>query len=111
MINSGLNAIKLRLRDFAEARDWRQFHSPKNLSMALSVAVSETVEHFKWLTEDQSKTLPKDKLTEVELMSKSTLLIKQRVMPKNIRNSMDEVEENKTRPANIILLKNKTNKP
>jgi len=61
-----LNDLKDCLRDFAEARDWEQFHSPKNLSMALSVEVSEIVEHFQWLTEEQSKNLPKDKLAEVE---------------------------------------------
>lgn len=60
-----LDKIKLRLREFAEARDWDQFHSPKNLSMALSVEVAEIVEHFQWLTEEQSKSLSPEKLTEV----------------------------------------------
>jgi len=55
-----------KLREFAKERDWDQFHSPKNLSMALSVEVSEIVEHFQWLTEEQSKNLPNDKLEEVE---------------------------------------------
>ncbi len=49
-----LNRLKIRLRDFAEARDWNQFHSPKNLSMALGIEVSEIAEHFQWLTEEQS---------------------------------------------------------
>ncbi|MCW9046949.1 MAG: nucleotide pyrophosphohydrolase [Gammaproteobacteria bacterium] len=66
MSSEGINELKLRLRDFAEARDWDQFHSPKNLSMALSAEVAEIVEHFQWLTEEQSKTLPKVKLKEVE---------------------------------------------
>lgn len=66
MCSSNLNDLKQRLRDFAEARDWEQFHSPKNLSMALSVEASEIVEYFQWLTEEQSKNLPKDKLAEVE---------------------------------------------
>ena len=56
----------MQLRQFAEERDWEQFHSPKNLSMALSVEVSEIVEHFQWLTHEQSKNLPNDKLEEVE---------------------------------------------
>jgi dCTP diphosphatase len=64
--NSCLNNLKLLLREFAEVRDWNQFHSPKNLSMALSVEVSEIVEHFQWLTEGQSKCLPKEKIGEVE---------------------------------------------
>jgi NTP pyrophosphatase (non-canonical NTP hydrolase) len=61
-----LNQIKTRLRDFAAARDWDQFHSPKNLAMALIVEAAELVEHFQWLTEAQSQTLPPDKLAEVE---------------------------------------------
>ena len=55
MSSSGLNEIKHRLREVAQARHWNQFHSPKNLSMALSVEVAEIVEHFQWLTEEQSK--------------------------------------------------------
>ena len=61
-----LENFKSRLRQFAEERDWDQFHSPKNLSMALSAEVAEIVEHFQWLTEDQSKNLPRQKLEEVE---------------------------------------------
>jgi dCTP diphosphatase len=45
------------LREFAEKRDWEQYHSPKNLSMALSVEVSEIMEIFQWLTEEQSYNL------------------------------------------------------
>lgn len=66
MSSTDLNTLKQRLRDFAEARDWNQFHSPKNLSMALSAEVAEIIEHFQWLTEEQSKNLPKDKLEEIE---------------------------------------------
>lgn len=61
-----LKRIKLQLREFAEARDWEQFHSPKNLSMALSVEVAEILEHFQWLTEEQTKNLPQNKLDEVK---------------------------------------------
>jgi len=50
-----------RVREFAADRDWDQFHSPKNLAMALSVEVAEVIEHFQWLTEDQSRSLPEDK--------------------------------------------------
>ena len=57
--------IKLRLRQFAEERDWDQFHSPKNLSMALIAEAAELVEHFQWLTEEQSKNLSPEKLEEV----------------------------------------------
>ena len=53
------------IRAFIDQRDWEQFHSPKNLAMALSVEVSEIVEHFQWLTEEQSRKLPPEKLAEV----------------------------------------------
>ena len=66
MSSIDLNTLKQRLREFADARDWDQFHSPKNLSMALSVEVAEIVEHFQWLTEEQSINLPQNKLDEVE---------------------------------------------
>jgi len=74
MSSTDLNILKQRLRDFAEARDWDQFHSPKNLSMALSAEVAEIIEHFQWLTEEQSKNLPEDKLDEVETELADTLI-------------------------------------
>ncbi len=61
-----LESIKLKLRKFADERDWNQFHSPKNLSMALIAEAAELVEHFQWLTEKQSSELPENKLKEVE---------------------------------------------
>ncbi|WP_211235351.1 nucleotide pyrophosphohydrolase [Deinococcus ficus] len=50
-----LQDLQAQLRAFAAERDWDQFHSPKNLAMALSVEVAELVEHFQWLTEEQSR--------------------------------------------------------
>jgi dCTP diphosphatase len=61
-----LDHLKTRLREFAVVRDWEQFHSPKNLAMALIVEAAELVENFQWLTEEQSASLPLDKLAEVE---------------------------------------------
>jgi NTP pyrophosphatase (non-canonical NTP hydrolase) len=52
-----LEALREQLRDFARERDWEQFHSPKNLAMALSVEAAELVEIFQWLTEAQSHAL------------------------------------------------------
>lgn len=52
-----LLALRDAMRAFVADRDWAQFHSPKNLAMALSVEAAELVEHFQWLTEDQSRTL------------------------------------------------------
>lgn len=61
-----LEAIARRLRKFADDRDWDQFHSPKNLAMALNVEASELLELFQWLTEEQSRSLPSDKRKAVE---------------------------------------------
>jgi NTP pyrophosphatase (non-canonical NTP hydrolase) len=60
-----LSELRIKLKEFASERDWDQFHSPKNLSMALSVEVAELVEHFQWLTEEQSNALDADALNEV----------------------------------------------
>ncbi len=67
MTDSQLEQLSRRLRRFAQERDWEQFHSPKNLSMALIAECAELVEHFQWLTEEQSHALPAAKLAEVEL--------------------------------------------
>jgi NTP pyrophosphatase (non-canonical NTP hydrolase) len=55
-----------QLREFARERDWEQFHSPKNLAMALSVEVAEIVEIFQWLTQEESKNLRPDKLKKMK---------------------------------------------
>lgn len=52
--------LKLKLRAFAEERDWDQFHSPKNLAMALGGEAGELLEHFQWLTDAQSRSLGTD---------------------------------------------------
>ena len=52
-----LNALRADLRRFAAERDWQQFHTPKNLAMALSVEAAELLEHFQWLTPEQSLRL------------------------------------------------------
>ncbi len=53
------------LKQFAIERDWEQFQSPKNLSMALIVEAAELVEHFQWLTEEESYKLSQEKHQEV----------------------------------------------
>jgi NTP pyrophosphatase (non-canonical NTP hydrolase) len=60
-----VNDLRDAIKAFIGERDWGQFHSPKNLAMALSVEVAEIVEHFQWLTEEQSRNLPPEKLAEV----------------------------------------------
>lgn len=61
-----MKKLQEKLFCFAKERDWEQFHSPKNLVMALSAEVGELTEIFQWLTEEQSSSLPKDKLEKVK---------------------------------------------
>ena len=74
MSKTDIDRLKLQLRVFADQRDWNQFHSPKNLCMALGVEVSELTEHFQWLTEEQSQNLSPEKLEEVATELADTLL-------------------------------------
>ena len=74
MSSSDLTDLKQCLHEFAQDRDWLKFHSPKNLSMALSGEVAEIMEHFQWLTEKQSRNLPQDKLSEVSTELADTLI-------------------------------------
>tara|TARA_R110002049_G_scaffold13509_2_gene58525 strand:+ start:159802 stop:160158 length:357 start_codon:yes stop_codon:yes gene_type:complete len=69
MESTEINDLMLALRKFAQARDWEQFHSPKNLSMALSVEVSELIEHFQWMPDQASYALgeAKQQLVSYEL--------------------------------------------
>ena len=62
-----LDALRARLREFARVRDWEQFHAPKNLAMALIAEAGELIEHFQWLTEDQSRQLSPEQRHAVEL--------------------------------------------
>ncbi len=62
-----LEQLRARLAQFAHARDWDQFHSPKNLSMALIAEAAELVEHFQWLSEEQSWQLDTDKHEAVRM--------------------------------------------
>ncbi len=55
-----LDALRLRIREFALARAWEPYHTPKNLVMALSVEASELLEPFQWLTPEQSLQLSAD---------------------------------------------------
>ncbi len=62
-----LDQLRRQLAEFARKRDWEQFHSPKNLAMALIAETAELVEHFQWLTEQESNRISADKKAEVRL--------------------------------------------
>ncbi len=65
MNKPNLDDLKAALREFARERDWEQFHTPKNLAMALIVETAELLEHFQWLTPEQSLHLDAEKVEEV----------------------------------------------
>jgi len=69
-----ISSLTQALRDFAAARHWEPFHSPKNLASALSVEAAELLEHFQWLTEAQSRQLADDKKAEVAAEAADVLL-------------------------------------
>ena len=52
-----LHHLAQALQQFADARGWGPYHAPKNLASALIVEAGELLEHFQWLTEDQSRQL------------------------------------------------------
>jgi NTP pyrophosphatase (non-canonical NTP hydrolase) len=56
-----LEALSFKLAQFAQKRDWEQFHTPKNLAMALAIEASEIMEIFQWLTAAQSQQLDEAK--------------------------------------------------
>ena len=60
-----LETLRDELRKFSAARDWEQFHSPKNLAMALAAEAGELLEVFQWLTEEQSRNLEPKALAAV----------------------------------------------
>ena len=55
--NTTIAELRAVVREFVDARDWQQFHSPKNLSMALAIEAAELMEHFQWITPEASRTI------------------------------------------------------
>ena len=61
-----LEQLRTKVSEFARQRDWDQFHSPKNLAMALIVEAAELVEHFQWMKQSESRDLSGEKRQAVE---------------------------------------------
>jgi NTP pyrophosphatase (non-canonical NTP hydrolase) len=80
-----IEQLRDALRAFAAERDWDQFHSPKNLVMALNVEAGELLEHFQWLTEQGSRTLAAPELAAVSLECADVFIYLVRSMRANIR--------------------------
>ncbi len=69
-----LDTLRLALRDFATVRNWRPFHTPKNLAMAMIVEAAELVEHFQWATPEESCAPPPEKLAAIRDEVADTLI-------------------------------------
>lgn len=80
--DDSLESLRRRLAAFAAARDWDQFHNPKNLAMALAGEAGEVLEHFQWLTPEQAANLPGDTRAEVALECADVLLFLLRLADK-----------------------------
>jgi len=60
-----LQELKDRMARFVSERDWEQFHTPKNLSMSIAIEAAELMEHFQWLTVEESKSLDAEALADI----------------------------------------------
>ena len=60
-----LQNLRNALRQFAAERDWDQFHSPKNLAIALNVEAAELLEHFQWLPDAEAAAIPPEKCAKL----------------------------------------------
>ena len=93
MTNKDFNTLRDRLKAFAQERDWEQFHSPKNLAMALIVEAAELLEHFQWLTPEQSESLDEDRRREVELEMADIFIYLMRMCERLDVDLLEVVEE------------------
>ena len=64
-MDGDVQELQAALRRFAEERDWGQFHTPKNLAASLSIEAAEVLEHFQWLTDQQSQQLTDEQRQQV----------------------------------------------
>ena len=60
-VQTPVSQLRQLVADFVAERDWQQFHSPKNLSMALAIEAAELMEHFQWITADDSRNVVDDR--------------------------------------------------
>ncbi len=60
-----MEQLKERMADFVRERDWEQYHTPKNLSMSIAIEAAELMEHFQWLTVEESQNLQPEALTDI----------------------------------------------
>jgi len=64
-MSDSLDELRAKVNAFVKERDWEQFHTPKNLAMAMIVEAAEVVEHFQWDTPETSAMLSEERKTEI----------------------------------------------
>jgi len=92
-MDSELQRLRTLVRTFVDERDWDQFHTPKNLSAALSVEAAELLEHFQWLHTGDAAELGPDKLVEVRHEMADVLVYLVRLADKLEVDLLTAVEE------------------
>lgn len=102
-----LEALRERLARFASDREWDQFHSPKNLSMALIAEAAELIEHFQWLSEEDSKNLSSEKHEAISMELADIFIFLIRVADKLDVDLVDatwkKIERNEDRyPVSVV---------
>ncbi len=102
-----IRALRDELRAFAQAREWDQFHSPKNLASALAVEAAELLEPFQWLTEEQSRHLSPEQRQAVQHEMADVLIYLIRLADKLdvdlIAAARDKIEHNAVKyPADKV---------
>lgn len=102
-----LDDLRQRLQQFIAERDWQQFHDPKNLSMALAGEAAEILEIFQWLTPQQSRQLPPEKIEEVREEIGDVLIYLIRLAHELNIDPLDaafaKIEKNKAKyPADLV---------
>ena len=101
-----LEELKLKQRDFVRERGWEQFHSPKNLAMALSVEVSEILELLQWSTEGESESLSDEDMSairdEIGDVLNYLVLLADRLDIEPVEAALKKIEKNREKyPVNI----------
>lgn len=106
-MDESINKLQWQLSEFAAQRNWDQFHTPKNLAMAIVVEAGELVEHFQWLTSEESYLGPSEKRQQVALELADIFLYLLRIAAKLdidlINAAQEKIALNEIKyPANLV---------
>ncbi len=110
MARTELTALQKKVVEFGEKRNWRQFHSPKNIASALSVEAAELLEIFQWMSEQESRQLNKEEKQnaafELADIFMYTLLMSEALEIDLLQSTVEKIELNEQRfPINEAAIK------